>query len=81
MKEMSPYGNIHTPHLDGYFETGETQFELEALGEQSTRLTIRAAHRLKIDPVIYWEPIARWAINGNTRRVLVDMKSKVERGL
>jgi len=79
MKEMSPYRHVHAPHVDGYFDTGETQFEIEAQGERRTRLTIRAAHRLRIDPVIYWEPIARWAARSNTRRVLRDMKAKAER--
>ena len=79
MKETSPYGNIHTPHLDGYFETGETRFELKPVGTGATKLTVKAAHRLSIDPVIYWQPIAKWAIGNNTRRVLLDLKNKAER--
>ncbi len=78
MKEMSPYRHVHAPHLLGYFETGETRFEVQPLGERRSRLTIRAAHRLRIDPVIYWEPIARWAASNNTRRVLRDLKAKAE---
>jgi hypothetical protein len=78
MKEMSPYEHVHAPHVVGYFETGETQFELEAIGDHQTRLIIRAAHRLGIDPVIYWEPIARWAISSNSQRVLRDLKVKAE---
>ena len=78
MKEMSPYRDVHAPHVAGYFETGETQFEIHAVGERQTRLTIRAVHRLRIDPVIYWEPIARWAANSNSRRVLRDIKAKSE---
>ncbi len=80
MNEMSPYRHVHAPHVNGYFETGETRFELEPLGTARTRLTIIAAHRLRIDPAIYWEPIARWAARSNTRRVLRDMKSKAEGG-
>ena len=78
MQEMSPYRHVHAPHVVGYFETGETRFELEPLSGQRTRLTIRAAHRLRIDPVVYWEPIARWAASSNTRRVLQDLKLKAE---
>ena len=78
MKEMSPYRHVHAPHVVGYFETGETQFEVQAINDRQTQLTIRAAHRLRIDPVIYWEPIARWAASSNTRRVLRDMKTKAE---
>jgi hypothetical protein len=78
MREMSPYENVHAPHVDGYFETGETQFEIEPLSQNRSRLTIRAAHRLRIAPVVYWEPIARWAAQSNTRRVLRDLKAKAE---
>lgn len=78
MSEMSPYGDVHTPHLDGYFETGETRFVIEALSSNRSKLTILAAHRLRIDPIIYWEPIARWAAASNTQRVLADLKTKAE---
>jgi general stress protein CsbA len=78
MKEMSPYRRVNAPHIDGYFETGETEFELQPLNDQRTRLTVRAAHRLRIDPLIYWEPIARWAASSNSQRVLRDLKSKAE---
>jgi hypothetical protein len=78
MTEMSPYRRVHAPHVNGYFETGETRFEIEPLGGQRSRLTILAAHRLKIDPILYWEPIARWAASSNTRRVLRDLKTKAE---
>jgi hypothetical protein len=78
MTEMSPYSHVHAPHVNGYFQTGETRFELEMLDANRTRLTILAAHRLRIDPIIYWEPIARWAANSNTRRVLDDLKLRAE---
>jgi hypothetical protein len=78
MEEMSPYQRVHAPHVDGYFETGETRFKLEPLSAGRTRLTIRAAHRLRIDPILYWEPIARWAIRENMQRVLRDLKAKAE---
>jgi hypothetical protein len=80
MTEMSPYRHVHAPHVSGYFETGETRFEIEPLSGGKSRLTILAAHRLRIDPIIYWEPIARWAANSNTRRVLRDLKAKAELG-
>lgn len=78
MEEMSPYRIVHAPHLSGYFETGETRLELEALPDRRTRLTVRAAHRLRLDPIVYWEPIAKWAIRDNERRVLRDIKAKAE---
>jgi hypothetical protein len=78
MTEMSPYRRVHAPHVNGYFETGETRFEIEPLSAEESRLTILAAHRLHLDPVVYWEPIARWAASSNSRRVLRDLKAKAE---
>ena len=76
MEEMSPYRRVHAPHVVGYFETGETRFRLLPLAPGGTRLTVTAKHRLRIEPVPYWEPIARWAIADNVDRVLLDVRLK-----
>ena len=78
MTELSPYDRVHAPHLVGYFETGEMRFDLQPLAGGRTRLSVTAAHRLRLEPIIYWEPIARWAIQMNARRVLRDFKAKAE---
>jgi len=78
MEEMSPYRRVHAPHVEGYFLTGETRFELAPLSERGTRLRVISEHRLRIDPVPYWEPIARLAIRLNVGRVLKDIKEKSE---
>lgn len=78
MEEMSPYRRVHAPHLVGYFETDETRFELVPLANGRTRLIVRAQHLLRIDPALYWEPIARLAIRDNVDRVLRDIAEKSE---
>jgi len=78
MEEMSPYRQVHAPHVSGYFETITTSFDLEALPGGRTRLIARASHMLRMDPVLYWEPVARWAIHSNVRRVLQDIEGKAE---
>lgn len=78
MEEMSPYRKLQTPHLVGYFDTGETRFDLEPLSGGRTRLSVSAGHVLRIDPVLYWGPIARWAIGQNVRRVLRDIRRDAE---
>ena len=78
MEEMSPYRKLHTPHLIGYFDTGETRFDLAPLPGGRTRLTVRAGHVLRIDPGLYWAPIARWAIGQNVARVLSDIRRDAE---
>jgi hypothetical protein len=78
MEEMSPYRRVHAPHVNGYFETTGTRFELQPRAGGGTRLTIRAAHVLRLDPIPYWEPLARWTVHANTVRVLEDIKAKAE---
>lgn len=80
MEEMSPYRRVHAPHVLGYFETGETRFTLRPLRGGGTHIDVAASHQLRIDPIPYWEPLARWAASANSRRVLVDLKNKAERG-
>ena len=79
MAELSPYGDLHTPHVQGYFETTETRFVLDPTADGGTRLTASAAHVLRIEPVLYWEPMARWAVHANAARVLRHIKAKAER--
>lgn len=79
MEEMSPYRRVHAPHVQGYFVTGETRFELTSIGLNRTLLRVSSEHRLRIDPVPYWEPIARLAIRQNVGRVLEDIQEKSER--
>lgn len=78
MEEMSPYRRVHAPHLNGYFETDTTSFELQSLPKGKTRLVAQATHQLRIDPALYWEPLARWAIKMNVSRVLESIKDAAE---
>lgn len=79
MAEMSPYAQVHAPHVSGYFNTATTRFSLYPLRNGGTRLTVNSTHILRIDPVLYWEPIARMAIDLNVTRVLRDIRFKAER--
>lgn len=76
MVEMSPYREVHAPHATGYFETGETRFDLQPLVGGKTRLTITSIHALRMDPAPYWEPLARLAIHLNLSRVFADIDAK-----
>lgn len=78
MEEMSPYRKVHAPHLYGYVVTGDTRYVLMPLPNGGTRLTLEATTILHIDPIAYWEPIARWAFRTNVRRVLASTKRQAE---
>ena len=79
MEEMSPYRRVHAPHLQGYFQTAATSFDLQRLPSGGTRLVARASHRLRLDPALYWEPLARWAIHLNVTRVLESIRDAAEK--
>lgn len=78
MEEMSPYRKVHAPHLYGYVVTGDTRYILTPLTNGGTRLTLEATTILHIDPIVYFEPIARWAFQTNVRRVLTSAKLQAE---
>lgn len=78
MEEMSPYRRVHAPHVNGYFTTSETRFRLDNLPGGGTRITLIASSVLKIDPIPYWAPLARWTTRENAARVLEDLKLKAE---
>ncbi len=78
MNETSPYSHVHAPHDVGYFVTTTTQFDLVPMTGNHTLLSVRATHLLRIDPVLYWAPLARWAIRANVTRVLSDIQARAE---
>lgn len=80
MEEMSPYRRVHAPHVDGYFDTLDTRFSLTPRADGTTKVTLQSRHILRIDPVPYWGPIAKWAIRQNMRRVLDDLGDRSSTG-
>lgn len=78
MEEMSPYRRVRAPHVQGYFKTGRTSFTLVPLPGGRTRLDVEAQSILRVEPVLYWEPLARLAIRVNLSRVLDDLRGKAE---
>ncbi len=79
MVEMSPWDTVHAPHVSGYVTVRETTFRLAPLPGGRTRLTVTAGQTLRIDPVLYWLPLARWATERNLARVLRDVGRRAER--
>jgi uncharacterized membrane protein YhaH (DUF805 family) len=80
MRELSPYENVHAPHVLGYFRTTYTSFELVPRADGGTDIVERTSHELRIDPVPYWLPMARWIVRQNNARVLEHIRSHAERG-
>jgi len=54
MKELTPYGNVHPPHLDGFLRSRRGEFELQALPGGRTRLTGTTWYENRMAPEAYW---------------------------
>jgi uncharacterized membrane protein YhaH (DUF805 family) len=80
MRELSPYQHVHAPHVVGYFRTTSTSFELLPQPGGQTQIVERTSHELKLDPVFYWLPLARWMVHENNARVLAHIRDQAERG-
>jgi hypothetical protein len=80
MRELSLYEHVHAPHVAGYFLTTETSFELLPLADGRTEIVERTSHQLRLEPVFYWLPMARWVVHANNTRVLTHIGHEAERG-
>ncbi len=78
MRELSPYRHVNAPHVRGYFRTTYTSFEIISLGNGHSRIVEHTHHELKLDPVLYWMPFARWIIHENNARVLSHIRHQAE---
>jgi hypothetical protein len=81
MHELSPYSEVHAPHVRGYFTTLSTSFELVPLADDRTEILEHTSHALRLDPVLYWLPFARWIVHENNARVLAHIRSQSERAV
>src|SRR5262249_6603145 len=79
MRELSPYQNVHAPHVVGYFTTTSTRFELTARADGRTEIIEESSHQLRLDPIFYWLPFARLIIHENNARVLAHIRAQSER--
>ena len=78
MRELSPYAHVHAPHVSGYFSTTYTSFELLPRADGGTNVVESTTHELRLEPVLYWLPLARWVVNENNARVLAHIKRNAE---
>jgi hypothetical protein len=65
----------------GYFRTTYTSFELSPLPDGRTEIVERTSHELRLEPVLYWLPMARWVVHANNARVLAHIRRQAERSI
>jgi hypothetical protein len=54
MFELSPYGHIHPPHLDGFLTSKRGEFRLVEVSPGKTRLEGRTWYEVDMYPQAYW---------------------------
>lgn len=78
LRELSPYGPIRAPHLEGFFSATAGEFRLVPLPGGGTRLEGSTWYRLDIHPVPYWRLFADAIVHRIHLRVLDHIRALSE---
>ena len=78
LREWSPYGDIHPPHVQGYFVPESGDFRLVPLGSRGTRLEGTSVYRNRMWPSGYWRLWSDAIVSRVHRRVFEHVKQLAE---
>jgi hypothetical protein len=78
MFELSPYQDVHAPHLHGFLTSTRGEFRLMALDGGHTLLEGRTWYRTRMFPQWYWGPWSDWFIHRIHERVLTHIQQLSE---
>ena len=81
MTELSPYKNLHPPHLGSTIRSRRGEFRLVDLGDGRTRLEGSTWYALDIHPRVYWSVLSDALLHDIHRRVLQHVKALSEASL
>jgi hypothetical protein len=80
MRELSPWGQIDVPHLDGYLRSRRGEFLLEPVDATTTRLVGTTWYELDVLPRAYWRAWSDSFIHAIHGKVLRHIAAQVESG-
>jgi uncharacterized membrane protein YhaH (DUF805 family) len=78
MRELSPWGAIHPPHLDGFLRSRRGEFRLRPLSGGRTLLVGTTWYENRMWPAPYWKLWSDDLIHRIHRRVLAHVKQESE---
>lgn len=78
LTELSPWEDIHPPHLDGFMQSHHGEFRLIELPEGRTRLEGRTWYSVDMYPQLYWRMWTDSIIHSIHHRVLNHIAEVVE---
>jgi hypothetical protein len=79
LTELSPYEEIHPPHLDGFLRSHQGEFRLIELPGGRTRLEGHTWYSVDMYPQIYWKIWTDSIIHSIHYRVLDHIRDVVEK--
>ena len=62
----------------GYFRTMSGSFELLSKASGRTQVLEGTAHEPRLDTLLYWLLLARWAVEQNIAPLLLNLKRRAE---
>jgi uncharacterized membrane protein YhaH (DUF805 family) len=74
LRELSPYGRVIAPHLDGFFLARRGEFRLVALAGGRTRLEGSTWYELRLQPHLYWAILSDRLVGRIHDRVLQHVR-------
>ena len=78
MRELSPYPDVHAPHLHGFFWVDSGTFQLRPLPGGRTLLEARTVYRYSIGPQFYWQLWSDYLLDTMYGQVLATLKAQAE---
>lgn len=78
MRELSPYPDVHAPHLHGFFRVDSGTFRLRPLPGGRTLLEARTVYRHAIGPRFYWQLWSDYLLDTMHGQVLATIQAKAE---
>ncbi len=78
MREWSPYGITHPPHLSGFLVSRAGQFQLTPMTGGRTRLEGATWYQHNMRPSLYWKLWSDWLIHKIHLRVLSHIRALAE---
>ncbi|HUR29061.1 MAG TPA: SRPBCC family protein, partial [Planctomycetota bacterium] len=81
MHELSPYADLHPPHLDGYFTSQRGEFRLIPGENGGTRLEGSTWYELRFAPDPYWRWWSDFFLHRIHARVLEHIRELSERAV
>jgi hypothetical protein len=80
MRELSPYRDLDTPHLSGFFRSRKGQFLLTPLPDGRTDLAGTTWYTQDLWPGSYWRQWSDYLVHRIHERVLEHMRDEAESG-